>query len=557
MTWRWWGLLLGGMVLLAGLYLVSWPLVWRLVLLPRVDPQRQGIEVITNDREDGRGRDIRSLRVPESAFELERPHASQTAQGVWVVSQAGDYDLRLECDDYGSLSIDRRPLIALHGTNPFNQGQARVHLEAGPHLVKLELHNRLGQGWLRLLVRGPGRESPRALSGQDLAAIDLGNYRAWLSLAAWLERGCLFGLGLGLVGCLLLWGLSAREEPGREPATPRRWSRLWAAGFLAAVLAVSAVSAWYTLHNQVEWVNGASGHDYLSHEEWDWHRAVVENRHSDHRAYRVLPDYVLAGVEALLRGHDSDPSPADLIFWTRYFIDLAMFLMAALFYRRLGLGRPAVILGLAVLAWAMYATSLRSGLNFATFLDVSLFLLAGVLVLAGRWRSLVLLSALAALNKETSILIPLLPLAAAWSWRPWRRLPRRELLTTALALGVWLLIYGGMHFILGWGLFAKPHDRPGMDFVYFNFCKDPDSWRQLFKTLGVLPFLALCGLRRAPVALGRFFWTVAPVWFAVHTIIAFWAETRLYMVPMALVFIPLSLFAARGEEPAGHNPASG
>lgn len=41
---------------------------------------------------------------------------------------------------------------------------------------------------------------------------------------------------------------------------------------------------------------------------------------------------------------------------------------------------------------------------------------------------------------------------------------------------------------------------------------------------------------------------MTPAWFVVHTILAWWAETRLYMVPMALLFIPLSLFAAGGKQ---------
>ena len=543
-AWRWWALLAGGMVLLAVLYLAVWPLVWRVVLLPRASEQRLGLEAVTNDREDGRGRDVRSRLAPRSALEMERAHACQVAYGLWRVPVAGEYDLRLECDDYGRPSLGRRRLIDLNGTSDFNQGSARVSLEAGPILLKMELHNRQGAGWMRLLVKGPGQEEYRLLEGRDLAAIELGNYRAWLKMVEWLEPACLFGLGLGLMAVFLLWAMPT-VRAADAPAAGGWRRRAWGLGFVAAVILLAVVASWHTTHSQVQWGDWAAGHDHLSNEDWQFHRGAVENRHSDHRAYRVLSDYALAGIEWLLRGHESDPAPASLLFWGRYFTDLLMFLLAGLFYRKLGLNRRAVILGLGILAFAMFPTSYRSGLNIATFLDISVFLLAGVLVLDRRWPALICLAPLAALNKETSILITVLPLACAFKWRP-LTLPRREIKVTALALGVWLAVYGVMHLFLGHAVFNKYIDNPGTDFIFFNFFKDPDGYRQLFKTLGVLPLLAFFGLRRAPTALGRMFWVVAPAWFVVHTILAWWAETRLYMVPMALVFIPLSLYAAGG-----------
>lgn len=298
-------------IILLAFYLAAWPLVWRLVILPHASQERLGLEVITNSRLDGRGRDVASQRVENSFFRLEQPQASQVAYAVWDLAQVGDYELRLECDDYGSVALDHgKPILELEGQNAHNPGQVTLRLQAGPHLLKLRLHN------------------------------------------------------------------------------------------------------------------------------------------------------------------------------------------------------AAVILGLALLTWAMYPTRYRNGLNFASFLDVAL------------------------------------------RWRPRLELPRRELGCSALALAIWLARFAALHLILGWGLFFRPHDQPGLDFLRFNLFKDPDSWRQLYVTLGALPFLALAGFRRSPLALKRFFLLIAPIWFAVHTVIAFWAETRVFIPPMAMIFIPMSLFAALGPLPA-------
>ena len=73
-------------------------------------------------------------------------------------------------------------------------------------------------------------------------------------------------------------------------------------------------------------------------------------------------------------------------------------------------------------------------------------------------------------------------------------------------------------------------------------------------TLGILPFLAIFCYRNWPGTLRIFFRIVVPAWFGVHFFAALVAETRLLLVPQALIFIPGALFgitaAAGSEHPA-------
>ncbi|CAO0822288.1 hypothetical protein DFAR_2920003 [Desulfarculales bacterium] len=64
----------------------------------------------------------------------------------------------------------------------------------------------------------------------------------------------------------------------------------------------------------MEWGNWAAGQDPLANENWQSHRWVVKNRYVDHRVYRGLTDYALAGMERLLHGHETDPTPTRLFF---------------------------------------------------------------------------------------------------------------------------------------------------------------------------------------------------------------------------------------------------
>lgn len=535
---------LAGLVLCVALYAWSWPLIWGLVLKPALSGDRHGMEVLAFANEQGEGKETGSRLAPEAALTIAEPHQAQTAYGSWLAPTAGRWDLRLECDDYGNLSLDRRRVVDLHGTSDRNQGQASLELEPGPHLLVLRLHNRGGQGWARVTARGPGQADFAPIPADQLRAFGLGNYRTWLVAAVWLERCALIGLAALLAGGLVLWSWLATRTPGALG-----WrQRTAGAVFAAACLAIALVTAWYSVNMHVDWLNWASGHEYLPAEEWNWHRAIVESRHTDHRNHRVLPEYLLAGVYSLLQGHDSDPGKAQLLFWNRYAIDVSLLLAAAVYFRRLGLARPAALLGLAIMAWAMYPTRIRNGLNPATFLDVVFYLAAGALTVSGRIRHLLPLTVLAALNKETSILIPLLPLAGALSLkRPWR-LPRPELRVAAWGLGLWLLVFVGIRLATGWEWFAKETDRPGWYFFFFNTQDDPEAWRQLYTTFGVLPFICLAYLRRLPRVLQGFLWLVAPIWFLVHLVMAIWAETRQLLVPMALVFVPGCLWLTRAGQ---------
>jgi hypothetical protein len=69
----------------------------------------------------------------------------------------------------------------------------------------------------------------------------------------------------------------------------------------------------------------------------------------------------------------------------------------------------------------------------------------------------------------------------------------------------------------------------------------------LAATMNVLPLITLWRLRRLPAILRGFFWILVPVWFAVHAYIARLKETRYFLVPLAVVFIP-AVLVTLGDE---------
>ena len=127
-------------------------------------------------------------------------------------------------------------------------------------------------------------------------------------------------------------------------------------------------------------------------------------------------------------------------------------------------------------------------------------------------------------------------------------------LTSLVAFGITVaavrLIVGPGHLILPFG------HHYGWDLFRYNVTRAV-TWDNVFRTLTVVPFIALWQLRRWPVALQTFALAVVPVWFAVHLFAAVIAETRLLLVPYVLVFVPGALmgFRAAQEAVSGHPPA--
>ena len=102
------------------------------------------------------------------------------------------------------------------------------------------------------------------------------------------------------------------------------------------------------------------------------------------------------------------------------------------------------------------------------------------------------------------------------------------------------------------GSLAHGH-RIGLDMFRYNVSRFV-TWDRLIATFGIIPVLALVGYAKWPSPLKMMFWVVVPIWLVVHLFGGVLAETRLLLVPYALVLVPgvLFLVARPAERPAAH-----
>lgn len=211
--------------------------------------------------------------------------------------------------------------------------------------------------------------------------------------------------------------------------------------------------------------------------------------------------------------------------------------------RRFGFDRRASALGLALLAWAMTQALHNSGLAFNTYTDVALYLFAAVLLLDGRYAWIVPLTLVGALNRETSGLIPVMLIAVAVTLGLRTDSGRRALRWGIVALVVYAAATVALREIVGPAPLFKPFGlSPGGAYLEFNL-RSGLTWENLFRTVNIVPILALAGVRRWPRELKAFAVAIVPAWVVIHLLASILAETRLLLVPYAVVLIPGVLFA--------------
>src|SRR5690349_18573899 len=93
--------------------------------------------------------------------------------------------------------------------------------------------------------------------------------------------------------------------------------------------------------------------------------------------------YLEQGLQ--IQRHTAIPHPIASAFVSFRFVqNLLIFVLAYLYYRRLGLSSIYALLGLALLAWGMTYAYYDSDLQFNTYFDIIFYLLAGLIVLAAR-----------------------------------------------------------------------------------------------------------------------------------------------------------------------------
>jgi hypothetical protein len=120
---------------------------------------------------------------------------------------------------------------------------------------------------------------------------------------------------------------------------------------------------------------------------------------------------------------------------------------------------------------------------------------------------------------------------------------RRALWTGAIALAAFAVTYGLIRLAVGpsYYILGNGH-HPGFDMLEYNLGRGI-TYDLVFQTVNIVPLLAIASWRRWPLELKAFGLAIVPAWVVIHLFSSVIAETRLLLVPFALVLAPGALLA--------------
>ena len=259
--------------------------------------------------------------------------------------------------------------------------------------------------------------------------------------------------------------------------------------------------------------------------------------------YRIFSTVVLEGFISVFSKVSFPGSEYLPYYILRFLQNIGIFFLVLKFYTLLKIqSKYLILLGILVLGYNMSNSVFSSDLSFNTYFDILFYLLAGYLILKDQVLWIIPLMLVAALNRETSGLIPVLLIFSSIDFRSKKIHNKFNFkvgvisLTLFLVIFVLLRIYYGMPPAHGIHGINSPLEFLKFNLTFFRM------YPYMFGTLAILPLLVVFNFTRLSATLKFLFWLIVPIWFVIHFLKSQAMETRLFLVPQAMVFIPATLF---------------
>lgn len=229
---------------------------------------------------------------------------------------------------------------------------------------------------------------------------------------------------------------------------------------------------------------------------------------------------------------------------------LVIFWLAWIYFSQFFKNHLLIWCGLMFISLSMGNAVIDSDLSFNTYMDVILYLLAGIVItrrLNAWW--IVVIAVAGAFNRETSLLIPLIYFASIVDysnlrgWRKWTKEHINQIIAVVASLVLFAAIFALIRTHYGYVPATRWRVPAGPEMLKLNLFSvvSAKTYMEMFGVFGILPFACMVGFKRMNSTLKIFFLALVPVWFAVHLWSVVCYQTRLFLVPTILVFLPAVL----------------
>ena len=219
-----------------------------------------------------------------------------------------------------------------------------------------------------------------------------------------------------------------------------------------------------------------------------------------------------------------------------------------------------IFFGINFLALGLGNAVTAADLSFNTYLDIIFYLITANLIVYHKNKAwLYLIVPLAAFNRETSLLIPALYFISETSLTQFS-LKKGDLkkiifpakkawINTIVLYVIFLAIFFSIRSYYGYRPQQLWKVPAGFGMLKLNLFSAVavKSYFELIGTFGVIPFIILYKFKRFPHLLKKWFLFLVPIWFLVHYLSVVTYQTRLFMVPIILIFMPMMLWLVERE----------
>lgn len=261
--------------------------------------------------------------------------------------------------------------------------------------------------------------------------------------------------------------------------------------------------------------------------------------------YRVLAPFLIEGIGIVFKIILNYKTIPEELYSTifkalRFAQHLVIFALAWKFYSYFTKNRYLLFLSIIIIAWSIGQATFRSDFSFNNYFDVIFYLLAVLIIFSNKNIAWFLpLSFLAALNRETSLLLPFVLLLNYQSF--WGKgFSKKNWSVFIGSLLAFLIPFALIRYFYGYPKSAPIGITPGLPMLKFNLT-DTFTIMELFGTLSVFPLFTLLLIRKTDIRMQILFWLLAPAWFGVHFWLVWARETRIFLVPLIVVFLPICL----------------
>jgi len=212
-------------------------------------------------------------------------------------------------------------------------------------------------------------------------------------------------------------------------------------------------------------------------------QAILEGHAGNPWQYRIFSAYLTSMVLNFFKGFQIPQYITISFICVRVMEDTTILILSFLYYKELRLSIPLCLIGLVLITWGVSYSHYDSDFSFNTFFDIIFYLLAGLSILKHRIFWILPISVIAALNRETSGLIPFLLLAivleSGWDRSTLKKVVPIFILALASYGAIFIglrLAYGKQEFILADGYY------PGLDLLKYNLFRS-ETWVNMISTL--------------------------------------------------------------------------